>query len=244
MDVGLYQSAAAMNATERWQDLISDNLASASVPGARKSEISFSAVAAGLTPDGTGSYVIPVAGTSMSFQQGELQPTGSKMDFALEGPGFFSVQLANGQHAYTRNGQFRLNAQDQLVTQRGDLVLGANGPVSFDPNNTSPITVSANGDVSQGAEIKGKLQVTDFNKPQLLASAGGSYYLADDPALLPAPAADTHVRQGFIEASNTSPMKQMASLITAMRMFESNQKVMQMDGDRMSKTISDLGGTS
>jgi flagellar basal body rod protein FlgG len=52
------------------------------------------------------------------------------------------------------------------------------------------------------------------------------------------------VEQGFTEAANTSPTLEMASMVTAMRMFESNQKVMEMQSDRMSKTITDLSGTS
>jgi flagellar basal body rod protein FlgG len=57
------------------------------------------------------------------------------------------------------------------------------------------------------------------------------------------PSATTNVRQGFIEGSNTSPTMAMASLLTSMRMFESNQKVMQMQSDRMTKTITDISGT-
>jgi flagellar basal body rod protein FlgG len=62
--------------------------------------------------------------------------------------------------------------------------------------------------------------------------------------MLPTPAAATSVRQGFIEQSNTSPTLSMASMITSMRMFESNEKVMAMQSDRMSKTITDLSGTN
>src|ERR1700722_12796266 len=89
MDVSLYQAAAAMNAIARWQDMLSENLASAPISGGRKSEISFSDVQAGLDPNmgATGaSYAIPVASTVTNFQPGELVTTGNPMDFALEGP--------------------------------------------------------------------------------------------------------------------------------------------------------------
>ena len=142
MDVSLYQAAAAMNATERWQELISENLATASVPGGRKSEMSFSAIQAGLAAGAPGAvnagYVIPAATTAVNFQQGELHPSGNSMDAALEGPGFFTVALPNGQQVYTRNGQFQLNSQGQLVTNQGNPVQGDAGPVRFDPNNSAP----------------------------------------------------------------------------------------------------------
>ena len=247
MDVSLYQAAAAMNATERWQELVSDNIAAASIPGARKREISFSAVQAGLAPQaalGSLHYVIPSATTAVNFQQGELHASANRMDFALEGPGFFTVQLPSGQTAYTRDGQFNLNAQGQLVTNQGYLVLGQAGPIQFDPNNGGAITISDSGDVSQGAEKKNTLQLAEFNNPALLTPLGGGIFTADNSALQKTSATATHVRQGFIEAANTSPTEQMATLITAMRMFEANQKVLQMQSDRMSREITDLGNPS
>ncbi len=249
MDVSLYQAAAAMNATQRWQDMVAENLASASMPGMRKQEISFSAVQAAQTAAGGAQYVIPAAHSTINFQQGELRP-GGPMDFALEGKGFFSVQLPSGQTGYTRDGEFRLNAQGVLVTSQGYPVMGSGGPVQFDTSNHAPITISATGDVSQpnlsgGTDQKGKLQLTEFKNPGLLTMANGGFLVATNPvAAKPTPATDTSVRQGFIEAANTSPVMEMSGLMTAMRMFEANSKVMQMQSDRMSRTISDLGGTA
>jgi len=237
-----------MNATERWQELISDNLGAASIPGARKREISFSAVQAGLAGGGSGvggsGYVIPSVSSTINFQQGELHRTGSSMDFALEGPGFFATQLPDGQTAYTRNGEFQLSGKGQLTTSQGYPVLGDSGPIQFDPGSSDPITISATGEVSQGADQKGKLRITEFNKPALLTAIGRGWFRADNPDLKPASVTTTSVRQGFVESANTSPTAEMASLITAMRMFESNQKVLQMQSDRMSREISDLGNPS
>jgi len=243
MEVSLYQAAAAMNATERWQEMISNNLATASIPGARKHEISFSAVQATLASSNPTSpgFVIPVAREATNFQQGELHSTGSPLDFALEGPGFFSVRMPDGQPAYTRNGEFQLSSQGQLVTAQGFPVLGDNGPIQFDADSSSSITISATGEVSQGGEQKGKLQISEFDKPSLLTAIGSGLLRADSPALKPVPGDATRVRQGFIESANSSPTTEMASLITAMRMFESNQKVLSMQSDRMSREISDLG---
>jgi flagellar basal body rod protein FlgG len=238
MDVSLYQAAAAMNATAHWQDMIAENLANSAVPGSRKQEISFSDVQAGLGSN------IPSASTVTNFKTGELCSTGNSMDFALEGPGFFTVQLPNGQQAYSRDGEFKLNAKGQLVNKEGYSVLGSNGPLQFNPNNSDAITISATGDVSQGSETKGKFQITEFQHPEKLMSLGAADFRPDDPGAEPVTAVSTQVRQGFIEAANTSPTTEMASLITAMRMFESNQKVLQMEGDRMSKIITELSGTT
>ena len=248
MEVSLYQAAAAMNATEQWQEMLSGNLASASTPGARKREISFSAVEAGLasltSTAANPGYVIPAAGSQLNFQQGELHSTGEALDVALEGPGFFNLQTADGQTVYSRNGEFQMNAKGQLTSTRGDPVLGDNGPIQLLAGNSAPVTISAAGEVSQGAVRRGKLQITDFNRPGLLSSLGGSLYGADSPDLQSSASTDTNVRQGFIKNANTAPVQEMSGLITAMRMFESNQKVLQMQSDRMSREISDLGNPS
>jgi flagellar basal-body rod protein FlgG len=248
MEVSLYQAAAGMNATEQWQEMISENLAGAATPGSRKQEISFSAIQAGLAaptadPAHPG-FVIPVASSTTNFNQGELHATGDSMDAALEGSGLFTMQTADGGLAYTRNGEFQINARGQLTTTRGDLVMGTNGPIQLTPGASTPITISAAGEVSQGANVKGKLQITEFDQPGLLTALGGGLFRADNPDLQATDSPNTHVRQGFTENANSSAVNEMSGLINAMRMFESNQKVLQMQSDRMSREISDLGTPS
>jgi flagellar basal body rod protein FlgG len=248
MEVSLYQAAAAMSATAQWQDLIAENLSASSVPGSRKQEISFSDVQSGMGADLSdaekSSNSIPMAHTVTNFQPGELHSTGNPMDFALEGPGFFQVKMANGQNAYTRDGEFRLNAKGQLVTKMGNQVLGDGGPLQFNPQNSSNITVSANGDVAQGDQVVGKLKTFEFSDPNKLTMTGSGTFSAEGTGTEPVAATATKIRQGFIEAANSSPTTEMSSLITAMRLFEANQKVLQMQSDRMSRVITDLGGTT
>ena len=233
-----------MNATERWQDIIAENLSSANVPGSRQREAVFSALPAGQSGVGGDRYVIPVAGSAISFQQGELRATGNRMDFAIDGPGFLTVQMPDGSKGYTRDGEFKLNAQGQLTTKQGYQVQGESGPITTDPQNPASITVTADGQVSQGSEIKGKLAVAEFKNPEQLTMLGSGIFHNDVPNMLPTPSATSSVRQGFSENGNTSPTLAMASMITSMRMFESNQKVMTMQSDRMAKTITDLSGTN
>jgi flagellar basal-body rod protein FlgG len=235
MNVSLYHAAAAMNANARWQDMVSENLAASSVPGGRGREISISSVQAGPR------FVIPSASTALSFQPGESRSTGNPLDFALEGSGFFEVQLPNGEHAFTRDGEFHLSAQGQLVTKQGYTVLGDGGPLQFDPSNSHALSISSTGEVSQGGDVKGNLKLAEFNNPQLLTALGSGMFRADNPNLQPNSTPTTQVRQGFIEASNISTTAEMVNLISAMRAFEANQKVIQMQDDRMGRTITDLG---
>ena len=244
MEVSLYSAASAMNATERWQDLIADNLSTASVPGSRQRTAIFSAVPAGLSGLNGENFVIPMANSAVNFQPGELRPTGNHMDFAIEGPGFIGVQMPDGSKGYTRDGEFKLNAQGQLITKQGYRVLADNGNLQFDPNNPAPITVDGDGQVTQGAEAKGKISIAEFKSPQSLTMLGGGLFRNDVPGMDPERITTSKIRQGYIELANCSPTLAMASMITSMRMFESNEKVMSMQSERMAKTITDLSGTN
>jgi flagellar basal body rod protein FlgG len=249
MNVSLYQAAAAMNASTRWQEVIADNLAANQVPGFKKQDLTFSAVQAGyLTGAGSAAGVnrscMPLAGASTNFEAGENQPTGISTDLAIEGPGFFQVQLADGTKGYTRDGQFRISTKGQLMTKQGLPVMATSGPLKLDPSTAAPITVAANGDVSQGGQVKGQLKLTEFGNLAALETAGTGLFLDTNPASQPRAATSSSVQQGFLEKANTSTMVEMSNLITAMRFYEANQKVIQNQDDRVGKLITDVANPS
>jgi flagellar basal-body rod protein FlgG len=247
MNVSLYQAAAALNANSKWQDVISENLASSSVPGYRKQGLSLEAVQAGLMPASSLTsanspkyFSIPKATTNTSFQPGDMQYTGNNNDVGIEGKSFFQVQLPNGQKVVTRDGEFQVTSRGQLVTKEGYLVMGEAGPIQLDPKNHEPLSISQGGNLSQGADPKGKVKLTDYGHPELLKQISGSYFTADDPKALPQTGTGS-MRQGFLETANTSVVHEMANMMTAMRGFEANQHVIQIQDDRLGKVISELG---
>lgn len=248
VNVSLYQAASAMNANTRWQEVITENLAATSIPGYKKQDLSFSAIQSGMMSNGASGaqqhFALPQAKTIIDFSPGELHATQSKTDVAIDGPGFFAVQMANGSTAYTRDGEFRITAQGQLATKQGYPVLGDSGPVQINLQDPSPITISANGEVSQGGEVKGKIKIVDFQQPQLLTQTGGGYFIADNPSLVPADVAQPSLRQGFLEGANTTSVAQMANLISVMRGYEANERVIQLQDERMSRAITELGNPS
>ncbi len=245
VNVSLYQAAAAMTAVERWQEAVAENLAAASVPGFKRNTVSFEAVQAGLfSQDGAGPkalFTMPRTAVSTSFTQGDLRPTGSNMDAGIEGKGFFEVQLPSGDSAYTRDGGFRINALGQLTNKQGFPVMGEAGPVQLDRSSTAPITISPTGEISQGAEVRGKLKLVDFEKPEQLLQIGGGLYSTGRSNLQPIEAKSARVLQGVLEGSNVSPVTEMANLVTVMRAFEASQRMMQMHDERMGRAISELG---
>jgi flagellar basal-body rod protein FlgF len=244
MDISLYQAAAAMNASSRWQEVISDNLASNQIPGFKKQDLSFSAVQARSQMSSASlarRLAMPLAVATTNTQAGELRPTGVASDLALEGPGFFEVQLPDGRRGYARDGGFRISAQGQLVTRQGLPVMSEAGPLQLDPNNPGPVTVAPTGEVSQGGGLKGRLKISEFSEPGALVPAGAGVFVAANPLAPPRAASATMVRQGFVENANTSSLTEMANLISASRLFEANQKVIQAADDRVGRLIADVG---
>jgi len=250
MNVSLFQAAAALNANSRWQESIAQNLASSTVPGFKKQELSFSAIQAGLMSPNSAKvsgisshFLLPKANVTTNFLPGEMKRTDLNTDVAIQGPGFFEIRLPNGTTGYTRDGEFQPNAQGLLTTKQGHFVLGDTGPIQLDPNNSEVLTVSPTGEISQGAELKGKIKLVDFNDLQLLTPIGGGIFLATNSNLQPVQVANPSLRRGFLEGANTSAVSEMVNLISAMRMYETNQKVIQMQDDRMGRAISELGNS-
>src|SRR5438105_15811357 len=113
MNAGMYRGESALAAYEKWQQMISQNIASASIPGYRKNEIAFSAVAGDVqrlgnsaAPGKSVEGFQPKAENRLSFVPGDLKHTGSDLDFAIQGPGLFRVQPPAGDIGYTAAGEF------------------------------------------------------------------------------------------------------------------------------------------
>ncbi len=251
MNVSLYQAAAALNANERWQEVIAQNLASSSIPGFKRQDVSFSAIQSGVMNTGsdaaTGTqtpYSLPQGNLATSFAQGEMRSTNVDTDVAIEGPGFFQVQMPNGDMAYTRDGEFHMNAQGQLVTKQGYAVMGDSGPLQLNPRGKGTLSISADGSVSQGSESHGKLKAVDFKDPQLLSHLGGSYFQAPDPQARMSNLTGSVFKQRVLESANTTPATEMVNMMSALRSYEANQKLIQIQDEHMGMSIRDLAGAS
>lgn len=249
MNISLYQAASAMNNATQWQESIAENLAASSIPGFKKNDISFEAIQSGMYPIGRQTdrapmMLLPSAVPITNFAQGDLRRDDLKTNFALQGPGFFQVQLPNSSTAYTRDGQFTVDGQGHLVTKEGYFVLGEGGPIQLDLKQGTEFTVGANGEVTQGNMTRGKLAITEFADLGKLARLSAGYFGDTDPGQNAHAASTTTVRQGFLEGANTSSMVEMANLLSAMRTFESNQRLVQLHDERMSRSIQELGSPS
>lgn len=240
MNVGIYQGAAAIGAMERWQAAISQNIAAATVPGYKGSDIAISGESFGQIQariDGKGGSTtasVPVDRNNVSFLPGQMTRTGNPTDVALSGKGFFVVQEADGRLRYTRNGEFGVNTQNQLVSSDGNLVQGTGGTISLLPSG-GEISISDSGQIYQGNTPVGKLRVVDFADTGGLTKVSGGFYAAG--ASVPNNVESSSMTQGYLEGSNVSAIDEMVKLIQATRAQEANQKVITSYDKRLGSAI-------
>jgi flagellar basal body rod protein FlgG len=239
-----------MAAYEKWQEAISQNISEGSLPGFKKTEISFSAIDGGSTSVGTDASgsdrvtsSMPTATASISFAQGQLSHTENDLDFAIQGKGFFQVQQSNGQMAYTRNGQFHLSPDKTLVTSSGLTVQGDSGPITFKTGG-GPIGINPDGVITQQDQTVGKLSAFDFSDPTKLRRVGDGLLAPNDSGVAAQKLDRPQILNNYIESSNVTPLSEMVSLVSVSRAYEASQKVVQTADDNQDKAIQILGNTT
>ena len=236
-----------MAAYEKWQEAISQNIAASSVPGFKKTEISFTAMdsdSTSLQQDGKFADRVhgsmPAATPRISFTQGQLSHSDSDLDFAIQGSGFFQVQQQNGDMAYTRNGQFHLSPDKTLITMQGLPVQGENGPITFKTGG-GPIAINADGLITQQDQPIAKLPAYDFADTSKLRRVGDGLVAPSDSNVAAQRIEHPQVLNNYLEGSNVSPLNEMVSLVTISRAYEASQKLIQTADDNEDKAIQILG---
>lgn len=169
-------------------------------------------------------------------RHGTLKTTDAPLDVALLGNGYFEVETDQGP-AYTRNGQFHVDARGTLVTAQGQPVAGRSGQITLAPG---PVTIDASGQVTQNTRSVGQLKVMDLTDAGELAHTGSGLYT---PASAARPMADgaVQVRQGALENSNVDHMTEMVQMVQVMRHFETMTHVVQSYDEMVGTAIAKLG---
>lgn len=229
MNRGIYSAATGMSAAEAWMDVIAHNLANASTAGFKREGIAFGealdrAAAVGRGPQPLVRFT--------NFEPGPVQETGNALDLAiLDRQGAFAVSTAAGVR-YTRAGQFGVDAAGRLVDQAGNAVLDARGTPIDVPTGTA--TVTAEGDVSVGGEVVGRIGVFTGR----FAKSGDGLWTALDAR----PATDARIRSGALEGSNVNVIESMIEMIQLSRAFEMAQRSAQTQDEMTGKLLGALQG--
>ncbi len=256
MNPALRTSATGMMAQQLRTEVIANNLANVNTTGFKGSRAHFQdllyqtvqgAAVVG-APDSNTTPAIQVGrGTKLAavqrlHTQGPVEETSRPLDLAIEGEGFFQIQLPNGQIAYTRDGSFGISDTGTLVTSEGfALVPGIKVPTDASDlsiSSSGVVSVQQGNDTSQKQEL-GRIEIARFMNPAGLQSMGQNLY-SETPASgqptvgFPADEGMGQLLQGHLEGSNVEIVQEMVDMITSMRAYEINSKAIKNAEEMMS----------
>ncbi|SOE18171.1 flagellar basal-body rod protein FlgG [Hoeflea halophila] len=252
-------AATGMNAQQLNLEVIANNVANINTTGFKRARAEFSDLLYQVernsgVPNASNQAIVPEgAHIGLGVQtsavrnlhiQGSLVGTSNKLDLALVGRGWFQVETPDGETQYSRAGAFNTNAEGQLVTIDGYVVVPG---ITF-PDETSEVQISRTGQIlariGDDVELQdlGQLTLANFVNEAGLEPLGDNLFretVASGPAIVGVPADPgfAHVQQGYLEASNVDPVKEITDLISAQRAYEMNSKIIQA-ADEMASVVS------
>lgn len=252
----LYTAVSGMITQEAKQDIITNNLANANTVGFKEDNISFKSFDDVLLQNYDkmvdGKNVRNVIGSinlgseinnvNTDYVQGSIESTDKDTDFAIEGRGFFTVQRNNGTENgqyYTRDGHFHININGILVDDSGDMVLGRNlqtnaiGPINV---GSGSLNCDSSGNISINNQRMYKLYTVDFNNYNSLKKSGDNLYQGTNATEI-----NAGIRYKALERSNVNIINSMADMLTTMRTFETNQKIVQSIDETLQKAANEVG---
>ena len=256
----LYTAATGMDAQQLKMDVIANNLANASTTGFKKTRAEFEdllsdTIRGASAPDARGGgnptplqvgLGVRTGSTTRSFGQGELSNTQNPTDVAIQGSGFFRVQLPTGDFGYTRAGNFSLDATGRLVTQHGEVVEpGITVPpdataITIKPDGTVTATLAGRTDPSE----LGQIELYTFTNPAGLNSTGNNLFVqtvgsGDAQRARPGEQGAGTLAQGMLEGANVKAVEEMIDMIACQRAYELNSKII-TTADQMLQRLTNL----
>jgi len=220
---GLFSNFSGKFVNSRRLEIISNNIANVSTPGFKVSRPVFNAFTG---EDESGNEMLQNTFVSMydsylNFAAAPLLETGSNLDFAIEGEGFFVVSTKDGP-MYTRNGKFTINKDKQLVTADGDPVLGKSGEITIDGKE---INVENDGSIYVDNTFVDAIKIVDFEDKKYIRNYGKNLFINTKEGSSEIIPENSTIRQGYYEASNVDIMREMIEMIHTVRAYEAYTKI-------------------
>ena len=231
---GLYTAASSMRTARKNLDIVSNNLANVNSSSYKRDEginQSFPEMLMSKMEKGKNNKTLGGMGTGVrldesytDFSNGSFRYTGNDLDAAIRGDGFFIVETPEGS-MYTRDGNFTINRENEIVTQSGYNVLNSDlEPIELE---NGEIGIDGNGQIYQNNTIIDELAVVDFNDQNLLNKVGENLYNIpadiEENEIIFSPE-NYQISQGYIEESNVNIVEEMTKMIEVNRLYEANQK--------------------
>ncbi len=239
MSSGKYSAISGAVGRMENMNRISEKLAAVKTPGFKKGMSTFAAklgeVNSGMATQAT-NYT-RITGAEIDFSQGPLEYSGDPLDLAINGDGFFQIQMPDGMTGYTRKGNFQLDGESRLIDTNGFPVLDIAGNDIFLPH--SDVQINADGEIwADGAQVA-RIAVMAFEDNAVLQRTRGELFVAPDDSE-PVPTTDGQIIQKNLEGANVDMMKTMASMTANLRAYEATQKALKIYSDMDSKAA-DIG---
>lgn len=235
MENPIYIALSRQTALRRQMSVVANNIANLNTTAFKKELMIYQAYAEKTPFTPKLDFVID-QGTATDHSQGNLKVTHNTFDMAIEGPGYFQVDDGAGTK-YTRNGTFRLDEQNRLVTQEGYPVLDTQGNPILIPRGDADLDISPSGELSVADQPIARLGVVEFDNTLSLKKVRNSLFETDE---LPAPAADSRVMQGMIETSNVQGIEEMTAMIEVSRAYEAVKSLLDREDKRQETIINRL----
>jgi len=245
---GIYTGAAALNLYELKQSVLANNLANIDTPGFKQDvfwieggeEAPIFRFLGGNTPQFLG-YMNPAPQPGVmattDFSPGRIEWTGNPLDLAIEGEGFFVVNV-QGQELYTRAGNFTLDSEGRLVTLSGDPVQGKNGDIILPQGRE--VVIEEDGRIAVDGQFVDELRVMQFSDLSSLEKRGGNLFALREGALGGEEKEDVVLKQGFLERSNVDAIETMVSMIAALREYEITQRTVVSHDEALSRATTEI----
>lgn len=218
-------------------ETIANNVANMSTPAYKGERTLFHEYLSGPTGKNNEITFPQLKGIFRETHEGAVATTGNSLDVALRGKGYLVVEKPDGFTRYTRDGHLSLNNKNQIVTQQGYPVMGVNNRPMTVPQDAKSVTIAADGTISAGDVRVGQFKLVSFENEQHLVRTGDGLYRTD---AVPQKATDVDVLQGNLEGSNIQPVLEITRMIEASRIYQSAQKIVNSEDERIRKAIERL----
>lgn len=237
---GIFTSASGMIPRIRKQELTANNMANASTPGFKKDAIftrELSKAKQKLMPRKSDWQQPMVDEVYTNFAPGVFDKTGNPLDLAIDGDGFFRLELADGSSALTRSGAFTVDSEGFITFPGGARLMGEGGPLEV---GNGQVSVAQSGDVQSDGSTVGRITPVTVENLDELEKVGSSMFIVPEGTALISVTTST-VQQGFLEAANVDIVREMIEMIISFRQYEADSKSLQVQDQSLDHLFNRVG---
>ncbi len=238
---GLFTSGSGMIPQLKKQEATANNLANSKTSGYKKDALFVKELTKArqkVTDKITEWHQPMLDDVYTDFTHGSFEKTGNPLDLAIDGDGFFQLQLEDGTRVLSRAGSFTVNSAGQIEFPGGALLVGEGGPIQV---GDGQVEVAADGQVHSNGNLVGRITPVTVADLTQLEKLGNSMFIAPEGEEL-LPVVTSPIQQGYLEASNVDVVREMVEMIVSFRTFEANARSLQAQDKSLEHLFNRVAG--